>query len=242
MSTITAAVKKAGATAGAHPVEYRRVYVWELPVRLYHWVNAVALTVLIVTGYLIGAPQRIFYASEAYQLYWFGTVRFIHFLSAYIYVFNFAFRIYWGFVGNRYARWNNFFPLKKWQREEIVDVIKTDVLQTKLHGAISTGHNSLAAFIYFLTFLAFCAQSITGFALYSSMSTSFMPRLFTWIVPLMGGEMRVRYWHHTLMWFFITFIIVHIYLSFYHDYIEGRGTISSIVGGWKFDREKSDAK
>ena len=37
---------------------------------------------------------------------------------------------------------------------------------------------------------------------------------------------------------FCTFIIVHVYLAFYHDYIEGRGTISSIVGGWKFDREK----
>jgi hypothetical protein len=30
--------------------------------------------------------------------------------------------------------------------------------------------------------------------------------------------------------------VVHIYLAFYHDYIEGRGTISSIVGGWKFDK------
>lgn len=242
MSTTVAVKGKihTGAGTSGHAVEYRRVYVWELPVRMYHWINAVVLVALIVTGYLIGAPLRIFYAGEAYQLYWFGTVRFIHFLCAYVYVFNFAFRIYWGFVGNKYAKWTNFFPLKKWQREEIVDVIKTDVLQTKLHGAISTGHNSLAAFIYFLTFLAFCAQSITGFALYSSMSSSWIPRMFTWIVPLMGGEMGVRYWHHTLMWFFVAFIVVHIYLSFYHDYIEGRGTISSIVGGWKFEREKSE--
>lgn len=222
----------------AHPVEYRRVYVWELPVRFYHWINAVVLVLLMVTGYLIGAPHRIFYAGEAYNMYWFGTVRFLHFLCAYIYVFNFLARIYWGFVGNRYARWDNFFPLKRWQREEIADVVKTDILQTKLHGVISTGHNALAAFIYFFTFIAFCIQSITGFALYSSMSSSFIPRMFTWIVPLMGGEMRVRYYHHLFLWFFAGFIIVHIYLTFYHDYIEGRGTISSIVGGWKFERVK----
>ena len=98
-------------------------------------------------------------------MYWFGSVRFVHFLFAYVYVFNFAARIYWGFVGNKYARWNNFFPLTRRQRQEIVSVIKTDVLQTQMHGEISTGHNSLAAFIYFLTFLAFCAQAITGFAL-----------------------------------------------------------------------------
>jgi Ni/Fe-hydrogenase 1 B-type cytochrome subunit len=223
-----------------HPVEYRRVYVWELPVRLYHWVNAVCLVVLCITGYLIGAPMRVSYAAEAYQQYWFGWVRFLHFLAAFLYFFNFSARIYWGFVGNKYARWYNFFPLKAAQRREIVDVIKTDVLQTRLHGAISTGHNALAAFVYFLTFVVFLIQSITGFALYSSMSHSMLPRAFVWVVPLMGGEYRVRYWHHTFMWFFVVFTIVHVYLSFYHDYIEGRGTISSIVGGWKFERDNGD--
>ena len=44
-----------------HPVEYRRIYVWELPVRAYHWINAIALVALCVTGYLIGAPIRAFY-------------------------------------------------------------------------------------------------------------------------------------------------------------------------------------
>ena len=32
------------------------VYVWELPVRIWHWVMAVAMVVLAVTGYLIGSP------------------------------------------------------------------------------------------------------------------------------------------------------------------------------------------
>jgi len=240
MSTPSTAVKNGISAQVSHPVEYRRVYVWELPVRAYHWINAIALVVLCVTGYLIGAPLRAFYAAEAYQQYWFGWVRFLHFLAAFIYVFNFAARIYWGFVGNQYAKWNNFFPITRKQRQEIVDVVKTDVLQVKMHGEISTGHNSLAAFIYFLTFLAFVAQSVTGFALYSSMSNSWLPRMFTWVVPLLGGEFGVRFWHHLFLWFFVTFIVVHIYLSFYHDYIEGRGTVSSIIGGWKFDREKSD--
>ena len=226
--------------AREQPVEYRRVYVWELPVRVYHWINAVALVALCITGYLIGAPIRAFYAAEAYEQYWFGWVRFIHFVCAFAYVFNFLARLYWGFVGNKYARWNAFFPIKRSQRTEIVDVIKADVFETKLHGPISTGHNALAGLIYFFTFLAFVFQSVTGFALYSSMSTSRLVGLFNWIVPIMGGEAGVRFWHHLFLWFFVSFIIVHVYLAFYHDYIEGRGTISSIVGGWKFEREKSD--
>ena len=166
-------------------------------------------------------------------------MRFLHFAAAFVYVFNFAARIYWGFVGNQYSSWRAFFPFKRSQRQEIVDVIKADVLETKMHGPISTGHNSLAGLIYFFTFLAFVFQTITGFALYSSMSNSWLPRMFTWIVPLMGGEFSVRFWHHLFLWFFVTFIIIHIYLAFYHDYIEGRGTVSSIIGGWKFDREKN---
>jgi len=217
-----------------------RVYVWEIPVRFYHWLNAFSLVVLCVTGYLIGAPLAIQQASEASFSYWFGKVRFIHFIFAYIFFFNFMFRIYWGFVGNKYSHWNAFFPLKKSQRQEIVEVVKADVLETKLHGPISTGHNSLAGVIYFGTFLVFVFQTITGFALYSSMSTSWLPRMFTWIVPLMGGEFGVRFWHHLFLWFFVTFVIVHVYLAFYHDYIEGRGTVSSIIGGWKFERAKSD--
>ena len=34
----------------------KSVYVYEAPVRLWHWVNALAITVLAVTGYFIGKP------------------------------------------------------------------------------------------------------------------------------------------------------------------------------------------
>ena len=69
---------------------------------------------------------------------------------------------------------------------------------------------------------------------------SALPHMFAWIVPLMGGDLRVRQWHHAMMWFFILFAIVHVYLVFYHDYIEGRGTTSSMVGGWKFVRRSGN--
>ncbi len=226
--------------AHASIATYERVYVWELPVRFYHWVNAAAVLVLIATGFMIGHPLSIFYASEAYQQYWFGAVRFTHFVAAFVFFFMFLVRIYWGFVGNAYARWTNFVPYKREQIEEMEDIIKVDVLQTKVRGDISVGHNSLAGFIYFLSFLAFLFQSATGFALYSSMSHSVLPQLFAWMIPLMGGDFRVRQWHHAMMWFFILFAIVHVYLVFYHDYIEGRGTTSSMVGGWKFVRRSGN--
>ena len=218
---------------------YKRIYVWQFPVRLYHWINGFCALFLIITGYLIGNPIAIQYSTEAYQQYWFGTIRFIHFVTAFIFFFNFLVRIYWGFVGNKYSRWYNFIPYKKSQWNEIFEVLKVDVLQRDVEGKISIGHNSLAGLIYFLSFLVFLFQSCTGFALYSSMSSSFFPQLFAWVVPFMGGDFAVRQWHHIGMWFFIIFAIIHIYLVFYHDYIEGRGTTSSMVGGWKFEKEEN---
>jgi len=228
-----------GEASGAG-VRFRRVYVWEFPVRLYHWVNALCVVVLCVTGYLIGRPLAITYSSEAYQQYWFGTVRFLHFVTAFVFFFNFLVRIYWGFVGNTYARWTNFIPTKPAQWREMVKVLKLDILQAHGQRLITIGHNALAGLIYFLSFLAFLFQALTGFALYSSMSHSWFPRMFAWITPIMGGDFAVRQWHHVFMWFFILFVLVHVYLVFYHDYIEGRGTTSSMVGGWKFDSAKRD--
>lgn len=34
----------------------RQVYVWQFPIRFFHWVNAVAITVLFLTGMYIGHP------------------------------------------------------------------------------------------------------------------------------------------------------------------------------------------
>jgi Ni/Fe-hydrogenase 1 B-type cytochrome subunit len=212
----------------------QRVYVWQLPVRFYHWINAVCVLALAVTGYLIGSPPAMQSGSEASFGYWFGTIRFIHFLSAFVFFFNFLFRIYWGFVGNMYAKWQNFIPHRKEQLTEIREVLKVDIFQRTVKPMESIGHNSLAGFTYFASFLVFLFQSLTGFGMYAAMSTSRLPKLFAWIVPLMGGDFAVRQWHHMMMWFFIIFAIVHVYLVFYHDYVEARGVTSSMVGGWKF--------
>jgi Ni/Fe-hydrogenase 1 B-type cytochrome subunit len=121
-------------------------------------------------------------------------------------------------------------------------VFKIDILMLKKNGQqqehISIGHNAMAGFIYFLTFLAFLVQCLTGFGLYSGMSGWWLPKLFGWVPAVFGGDILTRQIHHWTMWFFILFAVVHVYLVFYHDYVEGRGEISSMGGGWKFIEEE----
>lgn len=215
----------------------RRVYVWEQPVRFYHWINSLAIVTLCITGYIIGRPPGIMRGVEAYQSYWFGWVRFIHFLSAYVFLVNFLVRIYWGFVGNKYAGWKNFIPTSKKFFREMWDVIKIDVLLKKDREHLAVGHNALAGFIYFLTFIAFGIQVLTGFGLYSAMSDFWVADMFVWVQWIFGNDFFLRQVHHAAMWFFIIFAVIHVYLVFYHDYVEGRGEISSMGGGWKFIEE-----
>ncbi len=70
------------------------------------------------------------------------------------------------------------------------------------------------------------------------MSDAFFPSLFAWFGWFFDGDYEIRAWHHLGMWFFIFFTVIHVYLTFYHDYVEGRATVSSMVGGWKFCRRE----
>lgn len=216
------------------PRGFKRIYVWELPVRFYHWINALCILILAVTGMLIAHPPALTRATEASFSYWFGVNRFIHFLTAYIFLLNFAVRIYWGFVGNRYAGWKNFFPLRTAQLREVLNVLRVDVLQSRRATVHAVGHNAVAYFTYFGMFLVFLFQVLSGFAMYSKMSNSWFPQLFAWVTPLFGGEFLLHQWHYAATWFFLLFTVVHVYLVFYHDYVEGHGVMSSMVGGWKF--------
>lgn len=219
---------------------YQRVYVWEQPVRWFHWINAACILVLGGTGVIIAHPPVFLSAAEPSASYWFGTVRFVHFVAAYVFVANFAFRIYWSFVGNKFANWRNFFPLTKAQLRQVVDVLRVDIFQSSNKPVHTLGHNAVAYFTYGGTALLTLFQIVSGFALYAPMSESSFAQLFTWVVPLFGSEQSLRVFHYAVTWAFGIFTMVHVYLVFYHDYVEGHGVLSSIIGGWKF-MEKTQA-
>ena len=217
---------------------FKRVYVWELPVRIFHWLNVLTLTVLIVTGFLIANPPAILSSAEATNLQTFGMIRFIHFAAGYIFFFVMILRVYWSFVGNRFASWRAFWPFTKKNWNNFWHVMKIDVMlmneEEEDVTKISIGHNSVATLSYIVMFFLALVSVATGFALYADLSEWWVPKLFTWVTPLLGGEFMVRTIHHVVMWLFIFFAMVHVYLVFYHDWLEGRGEVSSMFGGYKF--------
>lgn len=225
-------------------ITYDRVYVWQAPVRMYHWVNAVCVFVLIATGLVIGNPPAFVSTREASDVHWFAWVRFLHFIAAYVMSFAFLVRIYWLFKGNQYSRWTAFLATN-WTRlrtqwQEALDVLRVDILQFHKKPVDYVGHNGLAAATYFFVFLATAFQIVTGAALYAPMSTFWLPHLFGWVSPMMGGDQVVRLWHHAFAWVFIIFSMIHLYLTIFHDMTESRSEISSMITGVRFVERKSE--
>ena len=91
-------------------VTLERVYVWELPVRLTHWVLFFSILVLSATGYYIGNPF-VSVPGAAKDHFVMGTVRTVHFYAAIVFALAVLVRIYWLFAGNDYARLTEFIPL-----------------------------------------------------------------------------------------------------------------------------------
>src|SRR5271166_3763308 len=87
-----------------------RVYVWELPVRLAHWLIFFSIIVLSATGYYIGHPF-ISVPGAARDHFVMGTVRVVHLYAAIVFTLAVLVRIYWMFAGNGYARLMQFIPL-----------------------------------------------------------------------------------------------------------------------------------
>lgn len=213
----------------------KRVYVWEFPVRLAHWINFLCIAALSVTGYYIGNP---FIHAVSESQYIMGWMRFIHFVASYLFTVSILLRTYWSFVGNEHARLKEFFYFTPQRTRDLTDDIKYYMFLKKDH-APYTGHGAFASVIYLGLWILFFVEIFTGFALYSQSHRSG----FIW--TLMGGWLlsmfsvqTVRLYHHLIMWVIIFFAIEHVYLAWLADRAQKGGFISSIFSGYKTVEEE----
>ncbi|MGO9612581.1 MAG: Ni/Fe-hydrogenase, b-type cytochrome subunit [Dissulfurispiraceae bacterium] len=206
----------------------KKVYVWEFPVRLTHWLNFLSIFTLGFTGVCIGAP--FIYASETY--YTMAVMRYIHFIAAYVFTVSVLVRIYWWFVGNKYAKWNQFIPSTIERCKNSVD---TGLFYCFLKDELphTPGHTGLAGITYLCLIVLFLLEIVTGFALYSqSHIGAFWALTGGWLLSVLSSG-TVRLIHHLIMWVIGLFVIVHVYISWHNDRIERNGLMSSIFSGFK---------
>lgn len=212
------------------------VTVWEAPVRIWHWVMVLAMLVLFVTGYFIGTPPPSV-PGEASENFLFGYIRFAHFSAGYIFAVTLLGRIYWAFVGNKYAREIFVIPVSMlsgewWKR---FFAVVSHYLFIKHNPEEHVGHNPLAAAaMFFMYVVGSVFMIVTGFSMYGEglgMGSWAFTYFTSWVNPLLGYSQAVHTWHHACMWYLIAFAIVHVYFVLREDIWSGLTVVGSMLDG-----------
>jgi Ni/Fe-hydrogenase 1 B-type cytochrome subunit len=205
----------------------RTIYVWDLPVRVTHWVTVISIIVLSITGFYIADPF-ITTQGPAIGQYHMGTVRLIHYITAFIFTMSVLFRIYWAFAGGRHARWSQFLPATRRRWRDLGRMVRYYTF-TRRNPPAEVGHNPLAGVTYIGVFTLFILQIVTGFALYSlPYQDGWIQAGFGWVIVLFGVQ-PVRLVHYLIMFLLIAFTIHHVYSAVLIDIEEQSGLVSSMI-------------
>jgi Ni/Fe-hydrogenase 1 B-type cytochrome subunit len=211
----------------AHDAQRVRLYVWQRPVRFTHWVSAVCIAVLALTGGYIADPFLIPPGGSVMT-----TMRFIHIVAAFTLLASGLVRTVWLLVGNRFARWNAFIPTTRLQATEafrqagFYAFLRKDIPKV-------IGHNQLAAAAYLALFVLLVAETVTGLSLDGALGAEPARTMFGWVGDVFGLQ-QVRLVHHLAMWAILAIVLFHVYSCVLIDNIEKNGLLSSMVGGYKF--------
>jgi Ni/Fe-hydrogenase 1 B-type cytochrome subunit len=219
------------------------VFVYEAPLRLWHWFNALMITLLCITGYLIGEVPRTV-AGEASDNYLFGYIRFVHFAAGQGMAVAFLGRLIFAFTGNAYARelfyipfwrkdyWDNVWAMLRWYSF------------SASYARRSVGHNALARLgMFFLFLLPSLFMIGSGLALYAEGlgMDHWLYRFWAeGFINLFGGSLPVHAWHRLGMWVLISFIMVHIYVAVREEIMGPQSMISTMISGWRMFKGKAN--
>lgn len=113
-----------------------KVKVWDILVRLTHWVVA------------IGIFANLTFIEEGND---------IHEYVGYVVAGLVVLRLFWGFVGTKYARFTNFFPTPSRIKHHLRH------MKNREFGMDAVGHNPLASFMIFALWGTILGLGVTGY-------------------------------------------------------------------------------
>jgi cytochrome b len=131
------------------------ILVWDLPLRLFHWLLAAAFAGAFVTA-----------ESERW--------RDVHVMLGYTTLALIAFRVAWGFIGTRYARFASF----AFGPSRVVSYLRSLATRTPHH---YTGHNPAGSWAIYALLAGVFAAGATGLAVYNDMGGKWLEHLHEFV-------------------------------------------------------------
>jgi Ni/Fe-hydrogenase 1 B-type cytochrome subunit len=138
-------------------LEYHEYLAWDVPTRLFHWINALTVIGLVATGLAI-LTGNLLGLSPSGKI----GLKSVHVLLGYVMAANLFWRFVWAFFGNRYARWRSILPggagFAGAFRGYVASFLTGEPQQY-------IGHNPLARIGVTLMFILLLVQMTTGLVL-----------------------------------------------------------------------------
>jgi len=184
------------------PAPGRRLH--PLPVRVMHWTNAVAMLVMIGSGWGIYNDSVIFgglHFPKAIKLgSWAAQSLLWHFAGMWLLALNGAAYLIYGIVTGRLRE--RLLPIR------LADVLQTvrDTLRFHIDHSDLTTYNAVQKILYVVVILAGMSQVVTGLAIWK-------PVQFSGLTALLGGFQAARLIHFGGMSVIVGFLVVHVALS-----------------------------
>ncbi len=128
--------------------------VWDVPTRVFHWVNFTTIIGLIIVGLIMLFKKELGITGVDAKV----GLKTVHVFIGYIFVLNFVWRIIWGFIGNKYSRWSNLVP-----RKGFISVIRQYIHSAKSGDTDQyIGHNPLGRLAIIFIYLLLLTMAVTG--------------------------------------------------------------------------------
>lgn len=137
-----------------HTIQLYAYKVWDLPTRLFHWINFTSVIMLIFVGVVMLFKKELGITSVEAKI----SLKTVHVLIGYVFVANLAVRIIWGFIGNPYARWRTHLP-----SSGHMDTIRRYIKSVKQGEPLQyAGHDPLGQLASVIIFLCLITMAVTG--------------------------------------------------------------------------------
>ncbi|MEA2047928.1 MAG: Ni/Fe-hydrogenase, b-type cytochrome subunit [Campylobacterota bacterium] len=216
-------------------------FVYSSSNRILHWIRALVVTGLIITGFYIADPFLSPEGSTDKLLYaeWTNW----HIILGFILISSGLLRIYLFFFGKdsdgELRSLKDVFSIKSW------------IIQLKSYFFIGElrkkgFYGPLQFITYFAIMVLVVVASVTGLILYvhvyhqgvGGLLYDSMRVLEAW----MGGLANVRYIHHVTMWGYLIFIPIHIYLVIWSAIRFKHGALDVMFTGYDYHLKKAKEK
>lgn len=127
---------------------------WDLPVRLFHWINFLCVLTLSFLGLIMLNKGAIGISGAEAGI----GLKTLHVLVGYVFATNLIIRIIWGFIGSKYSRWSRLLPGKDYKRElkSYQASVKAGQPQTFI------GHNPKGRISVLVLFIMLVIMTATG--------------------------------------------------------------------------------